>query len=330
MADNLLCRLSAFRYSAIVHIKRQVQLLQPITQIHEHQWIDFVLHGLDAEALSTLLETSASEFVAISNVPHSKSAVERAILSSLEVQKEEEGADDDSWLSTARENARHTPSLDAIDLDRIAASSGFEVQVSWTRQGPSYGLDAIFFRNEPSSDSGTSERSRRLFNFPCVHHERGSLDLCNVPLRLRSQQDIGDRLHGTLSQNLSSYMVPRNIFVLDVLPLTSNGKLDRRSLATQALAHHRISDARRTSQSDAQPESEAVMETEAQIRMIWSRVLQIDHRKIQSNTSFFELGGTSMDIIKVIQAARKEGLNLRAATMFQYPKLSDLAMHVKL
>lgn len=322
--------LSAFRYAAVIHIKREQHPSQPIVEIKEDQWIDFTEQGRNVETLSHLLQQNyVSDIVAVSNIPHSKSIFERAVVYSLD-NKDEEGADPNTWLATARQIAGNTPSLAATDLNEIAARSGFQVQIGWARQGPSHGIDAIFHRKAPSTNHGTGEKRRRLFRFPYLHLDQALYELCSAPLRSRAQQQTRDRLHRMLCLNLSSYMVPQTLIILDAWPLTKNGKIDRKALAERASAHQLDQNRFWKDEPNIEFMPEVESNVESQIRAIWGRVLDIDPGRIGSNDTFFELGGSSMDIIKVVQLAKKEGLMIKAVSIIKFPRLCDMARCVKM
>jgi len=89
-----------------------------------------------------------------------------------------------------------------------------------------------------------------------------------------------------LRSSLPDYMVPSQLVVLDQWPLTPNGKVDRKALpapdSAQSLANH------------VEPRNEL----EALIASIWSQVLKID--KVGVEASFFDLGGHSLMIMKVL------------------------------
>jgi non-ribosomal peptide synthase protein (TIGR01720 family) len=100
---------------------------------------------------------------------------------------------------------------------------------------------------------------------------------------------------------------------MDVLPLTSNGKVDRRALPTPDLASISRKDtyvAPRTS-------------TEQAFARIWSEVLGVESPGIHDN--FFELGGDSILTIQVITRARKAGMAITPRDLFQTPTISELA-----
>ncbi|RUR17675.1 amino acid adenylation domain-containing protein [Legionella sp. km535] len=91
-----------------------------------------------------------------------------------------------------------------------------------------------------------------------------------------------------LKKRIPDYMIPQYFVFLKTLPLTINGKTDRKSLPKVKFSNF--------SANYAQPKNEI----EIQICHIWSEILQIDYKKIGLNDDFFMLGGTSINAIKLI------------------------------
>ncbi|NET71698.1 MAG: amino acid adenylation domain-containing protein, partial [Sphaerospermopsis sp. SIO1G2] len=120
-----------------------------------------------------------------------------------------------------------------------------------------------------------------------------------------------------LGEQLPSYMIPSLFVSLQSLPLTSNGKIDRRALPAP---------------DSARPELESVFiaprTTEEQIlAAIWSRVLDVAQVGIHDN--FFALGGDSIRSIQVLSEAREKGLNLSVKQLFQHQTIAELVQALK-
>lgn len=120
-----------------------------------------------------------------------------------------------------------------------------------------------------------------------------------------------------LKENLPDYMVPTAIVMLDKMPLTPSGKIDRRALPLPDKSRPELEGALVMPQSD----------TEKLIAQVWMEVLQLESVGIHDN--FFELGGNSL---LLIQAHKKLieifGSTLPAVTLFQYPNINALAQHL--
>ncbi len=126
---------------------------------------------------------------------------------------------------------------------------------------------------------------------------------------------LADALRTRLARELPDYMVPAAFIRLDALPVTPNGKFDRKALpAPDADAFVR-------------PAYEAPAdETERTLASFWRDVLGVD--RIGRRDSFFELGGHSLLAIRVVAQAAARGLTLSLNDLFRFPVLADLAAHL--
>jgi amino acid adenylation domain-containing protein/non-ribosomal peptide synthase protein (TIGR01720 family) len=115
-------------------------------------------------------------------------------------------------------------------------------------------------------------------------------------------------------RRLPEYMVPAAVVVLDTLPLSPNGKLDRRALPDPAPASAAAG-------GDA-PQAPRT-ETEATLARIWSEVLKVETVGIHDD--FFELGGDSILSIQVVARARRAGLQLRPRQIFLNPTIARVS-----
>jgi amino acid adenylation domain-containing protein len=107
-----------------------------------------------------------------------------------------------------------------------------------------------------------------------------------VPVAAPETGALSDRLRQYLQQKLPSYMIPTSYQILGALPLTTNGKVDRRSLPMPPLESPT---AARTTPSN---------ELERRLAQLWQAELGIDH--LSMTTNFFELGGNSLAAIRLI------------------------------
>jgi amino acid adenylation domain-containing protein/non-ribosomal peptide synthase protein (TIGR01720 family) len=112
---------------------------------------------------------------------------------------------------------------------------------------------------------------------------------------------------------LPDYMVPSTFVFLDELPLTANGKLNRKALPKPDPAG-----------LPARPYAAPRNETEAHLAAIWAEVLRIERVGIHDN--FFSLGGDSILSIQVASRARRVGLNLAPRQVFQHQTVAELAL----
>ena len=124
-------------------------------------------------------------------------------------------------------------------------------------------------------------------------------------------------LRGFVAPTLPDYMVPSRIHVLEALPTTPNGKVDRLALA--ALAARPV---------DAATEAPApAAGLEESVAAIWRRVLGLAH--VGRHDNFFDLGGQSLLVVAVqLELRRAMGREVAVVDLFRYPTVSSLAAHL--
>ncbi|WP_327204859.1 non-ribosomal peptide synthetase [Paenibacillus sp. DMB20] len=124
------------------------------------------------------------------------------------------------------------------------------------------------------------------------------------------------QLREYLGDKLPSYMVPACMVVLDAIPLTPTGKIDRRALPKPGPA-----DAGR---SELVPLS---TDTERKLAEIWKELLGTD--AISAKDSFFELGGHSLKAAGMVsRIAERFGMQMPLRDIFMNPTLEGLAAHL--
>ncbi|WP_323118210.1 non-ribosomal peptide synthetase [Burkholderia alba] len=122
-----------------------------------------------------------------------------------------------------------------------------------------------------------------------------------------------DRLRETLGQTLPDYMVPSAFVRMDALPLSPNGKLDRRALPSP-------SDADYARDAYAPP----VGEIETQLATLWADVLGVE--RVGRFDHFFSFGGHSLLAVKLLARLQQAlGVAIPLADLFAAPVLAQLA-----
>jgi amino acid adenylation domain-containing protein len=121
-----------------------------------------------------------------------------------------------------------------------------------------------------------------------------------------------------LTEQLPNYMVPNAIVMLDSLPLTANGKVDRRALPKPDL--------------NSQPLDKYVAPrspTEERLAEIWAEVLKVE--RVGVNDNFFALGGHSLLATQLVSRIRDRfKIELRLRELFNTATLAELAEAIRL
>jgi amino acid adenylation domain-containing protein len=121
-------------------------------------------------------------------------------------------------------------------------------------------------------------------------------------------------LGGHLKTRLPEYMVPAAFVLLDAMPLTPNGKIDRRTLLASGGA---VFEAREDYVAPRNPVEES-------LAGIWAQILKLERVGVYDN--FFELGGQSLLATQVISRIREAfEVDLPVRALFQKPDVAGLS-----
>ena len=121
-----------------------------------------------------------------------------------------------------------------------------------------------------------------------------------------------------LAERLPETMVPWRIVRVDALPVNANGKLDRAALPSPDAAIDAV---------EASPRSAPVGETEEALAAIWCELLGIP--TVGRDDGFFARGGHSLLSMRLVAAIeRRFGVRLPVKTVFEAPKLAELAARI--
>ncbi|NOU52063.1 amino acid adenylation domain-containing protein [Pseudoalteromonas sp. JBTF-M23] len=122
------------------------------------------------------------------------------------------------------------------------------------------------------------------------------------------------QLKARLQQSLPSYMVPATYTQLEHIPITINGKLDRRALPEPRLLH------------DGQVEQPS-SESEAKLKPLWLQALSL--QEVGIHDDFFALGGDSVSALKLLGLCQQQlNCTISLAQLYQHPSIAALALQL--
>jgi amino acid adenylation domain-containing protein len=124
-----------------------------------------------------------------------------------------------------------------------------------------------------------------------------------------------EEVRARLKAILPDYMIPTHLVKIDRLPLTANGKVDRRALPDPP-RHARTADA-----------AHELTATEAALAAIWSEILGLDG--LSPDDDFFDVGGHSLKVTRLVALIHDRlGVTVPLAAVFRAPRLRDLARFI--
>ncbi|HEY0602499.1 MAG TPA: amino acid adenylation domain-containing protein [Herpetosiphonaceae bacterium] len=282
--------LTQFRYDVVLHIGAQ-----PV--IADVSWRDWQQEPIEMAALRQELAADAPELVAIANVPNARIESELRALSLLESSACPPTAAELRALLASSQSS----GVDPEDFWGLQNELPYTVEIGWA--GANAGYDVVLRRS-------SAARVRLAPATPQPKRQPWSA-YANNPLQGKLAQQLTPLLRSYLQERLPEYMIPSAFVLIDEIPLTPNGKLNREALPPPAVLD--------LADDFVAPESPI----EQTLAEIWAQVLHIEQVGIHNN--FFALGGDSILSLQIIARAQQAGLRITPKQMFQYQTIAELA-----
>jgi amino acid adenylation domain-containing protein len=288
--------LTQFRYDVLLRVAA------PGQASFKPQWRNWQDDKFTRDRLAAILSTEMPETFAVEKIPnrrvHAATRKNQILSESKDMQLGEALRGFDSTAQV----------VDPEDLRVLGAGLGYLVELTWSSEGFADCFDVVFTR-KPGGVS--SQRMQEPF--------RALAEYVNVPLRAERKQRYVSQLRAHLLAFLPDHMVPGAFVVLDTLPLTANGKVDRKKL----LSCRDFTIAR---QGTVVAPRNIV---EVYIATIWEKVLRI--HTVGAKDNFFDLGGHSISALRVIEMISSQfGCNLPLSTFVNDATVERLASLVML
>lgn len=290
--------ITRFRYDTIIHIKP--------TESHQElpvelTWLDWENNNLSLSATRHILNDRQPEILGIRGIPNARLFKEVQLLEKL---TQPNGAD---TVEALRQETSADNSVEPEDWYALASELSYQIQVNWSKhKGIAY-VDVLFQQQNGRPLFG--EESSNSQPQPWSHY-------ANNPLRAAYKQ-LTPKLRTNLATYLPNYMLPSHFIYLDAMPLTPNGKVNRRALPAPTQLRSQFDT------TFVKPQTEV----EQQIATVWQTVLQLDQVGLHDN--FFDIGGNSLLIVQVQSQLRRLYAHQLAMTdLFQYPTVEALARYI--
>jgi len=294
-------QLTLFRFDVILHIDTQ----QQPTPLPANS-PDWQTDGITLDTLRQYLSSERPALHAIRRVPNARLVQDAALLERLQQADTEQRVVD---LRTAPIEGGSV-GIEPEDLNRLAAETGYTLELSAVNMDEQGRYDALFVRR----DQGEMPYSFGM-GMPTGHWR----EYVYNPHTARVSRQLIPHLKGFLGERLPDYMVPAVYTLLDTLPLSPSGKIDRKALEKLSQAAHPVRET--TFIAAHNPLEKALVR-------IWADVLDEAHVGIDDN--FFVLGGNSLKAMVVANRLQKLfNKALPPLVVFNAPTVAGLAIHLR-
>ncbi|NEP13418.1 MAG: amino acid adenylation domain-containing protein [Symploca sp. SIO2C1] len=292
--------LNKYRYSVLLHIEAKPKTIisPPVEQGA----------GMSYEDINTYLQQKQPESICFSGLANSRVGND---LLAVELLSETEPQLNVQQLRQKIQQQQVT-GIDAEKLYQLSTSMGYSLELCWSAQGGAGYMDAVFVRRELAAEGMVLTPLTQKSVVETNWHR-----YVTNPLVSQVAKQLIPQWREYLEERLPEYMMPSGYVVLSQLPLTANGKIDRKALPAPDRASS-------LSTEFVAPQTA----TEKLLAEIWAQVLGIEQVGIRDN--FFQLGGHSLLATQVVSRIGKAlGMEFPLNILFELPMIAELGEYIE-
>jgi amino acid adenylation domain-containing protein len=293
--------LTRFRYDIVLQVRSEKR--RPVVD----KWRTWTSEGMTLAKLIDHLEKQRPAALAYRGIPNVRLQTEAPVLDLI---AHPNGLNSVGELRTAI-GPKVIQGVDPEDLWNLVESVSYDVYIRPSAGAPAHTYDALFVKRDEEGGS--------VQDFPFEAPVYSDVSrLANNPLQGRFLRNLLPDIQQFLQQKLPPYMIPAAFVLLDELPISPNGKVNRKAL--------------RNSDSLRPPLERLYViprsELEEKLCQIWCAVLSLETIGIYDNF-FSELGGHSLLATQVVSRIRQElGIELPLRYIFEAPTVASLAERI--
>ncbi len=292
--------LTQFRYNVILHIDNTI-----INNTELSSVLNWSEDNLTVSAVRQLLIENKPEILCINNIPNAR------VMAAVKTAEWLSDIEDSKTVGQMRKALQEIENLGVEPEDLYTLDVPYEVDITWSYSNIQELYDVVFVRHDR-----IGKRSSFPHNTTYSHPWQS---YANNPLQAKAARKLVPQLQTYIAQKLPEYMMPSAFVVLESLPLTANGKVNRRAL-------RRFYDAiqPQLSENYIAPRTPA----EQVLVKIFAEVLGLKQVGIYDN--FFELGGHSLLATVLVSRVRDTlRVELPLRSVFEAPTIAQISKVVE-
>ena len=291
--------LTRFRYQVILHVGIEPKFVKV------ERWLNWGNQRKTLEDMRRILREEHPAKIGI------KGMANRRLWAEIQALKRLQNMSADEKVGNLFEELQRgqPEGVEPADLYELSRELGYAVEISWARHGLEGEYDVAFWL----VDGNGGPKARVAFEEGQARHSRDR-ECANDPWLGKRMRQLVPQLRSYLQEKLPAYMVPSAIVILEKLPLTVNGKVDRKALPMPERSRMELAGGYVGAHS----------EVEKKLVGIWSEVLGIE--RVGVHDDFFELGGHSLSATQVISRVRNAfHVEVALRSLFESPTVAGFA-----
>ncbi|MEH2110842.1 amino acid adenylation domain-containing protein [Nostoc sp.] len=292
--------LTEFRYNVILHVSAEI-----VSNPENYSVLNWSEDDLTVSALRQLLIENKPEILSIINVPNAR------LMSAIKTAEWLSDVEGFKTVGQIRKALQELENSGVEPEDFYALNVPYSVDITWSHSSTQGHYDVVFVRQDEVGKRTIFPHSTTL--------SRSWQSYGNNPLQTKAARKLVPQLQTYISQKLPEYMMPSAFVVLESLPLTANGKVNRRALKA---FHNGI--------KPQLPENYIAPRTPVEQVLVKIFVEVLGLKSVGIYDNFFELGGHSLLATQLVSRVRDAlHVELPLRSVFEASTIAELSKVVE-
>ncbi|MEH2430768.1 MAG: amino acid adenylation domain-containing protein [Nostoc sp.] len=292
--------LTEFRYNVILHISAEI-----VSNTGNYSVLNWSEDNLTVSAVRQLLIENKPEILSIINVPNAR------LMSAIKTAEWLSDVEDFKTVGQIRKALQELENFGVDPEDFYALNLPYSVDITWSHSSTEGDYDVIFVRQDEVGKRTIFPHSTTL--------SRPWQSYGNNPLQTKAARKLVPQLQTYIAQKLPEYMMPSGFVVLESLPLTANGKVNRRALRA---FHDGI--------KPQLPENYIAPRTPVEQVLVKIFVEVLGLKSVGIYDNFFKLGGHSLLATQLVSRVRDAlHIELPLRSVFEASTIAELSKVVE-